>query len=176
MTLIRSTAVLIACLFQIPSLHAAHLCRPDERVLESCQIGKKMASVCASAKLDLADGYVKYRFGTPASLELEFPKTRIPISQYVHRGASSGSDAGISYLGFSNGDYSYVFLLEWSKPDWRAGDFKSCDGGACESTSLVVLKGNRSISSVSCKRPEGEWISDEEARSLSIKRADEWPF
>lgn len=53
-------------------------CRPDERSLWTCTVGKagKIAAVCGSKDLTADQGYLQYRFGAPGRLELEFPQTR----------------------------------------------------------------------------------------------------
>src|SRR5436190_23805674 len=64
-------------------LQANSLCAKDERVIFSCPIKRpaKTVSVCASKDLTSDRGYIQYRFGLPAKVELEFPKERAGSQQ-----------------------------------------------------------------------------------------------
>jgi hypothetical protein len=54
------------------------LCAKDERVIFGCWLTRpaKIVSLCASKDLTSETGYLQYRFGLPARIELEFPKDR----------------------------------------------------------------------------------------------------
>ena len=54
------------------------LCAKEERVIFACVLRRpaKIVSVCASKDLTRETGYLQYRFGLPAKIELEFPKER----------------------------------------------------------------------------------------------------
>ena len=60
------------------ALQPNSLCAKDERIIFSCPIKRpaKIVSVCASKDLTSDRGYIQYRFGLPAKVELEFPKER----------------------------------------------------------------------------------------------------
>jgi hypothetical protein len=60
------------------SLQPNTLCTKDERVIFACALRRpaKILSVCASRDLSRDAGYLQYRFGLPARVELEFPKDR----------------------------------------------------------------------------------------------------
>ena len=65
------------------------LCAKDERVIFACVLRRpaKIVSVCASKDLTRETGYVQYRFGLPARIELEYPKDRNGTQQkfeYTH--------------------------------------------------------------------------------------------
>src|SRR5688500_5940508 len=51
------------------------LCAKTERVIFACVLRRpaKIVSVCASKDLTRDTGYVQYRFGSPAKIELEYP-------------------------------------------------------------------------------------------------------
>jgi hypothetical protein len=59
------------------------LCASDERAIFSCVLKqpRKIVSVCASKDLTSEKGYLQYRFGMPANIELEFPKDRTNTQQ-----------------------------------------------------------------------------------------------
>jgi len=65
------------------------LCAKNERVIFACLLRRpaKIVSVCASKDLTRDTGYLQYRFGLPAKIELEYPKDRTGTQQkfeYTH--------------------------------------------------------------------------------------------
>jgi hypothetical protein len=62
---------------------APTLCAAGERIIFSCLLRQpaKVVSVCASKDLTNEKGYLQYRFGLPAKIELEFPKDRANTQQ-----------------------------------------------------------------------------------------------
>ncbi|MGQ0762024.1 MAG: hypothetical protein ACT4OT_08410 [Acidobacteriota bacterium] len=71
------------------ALQANTLCAKTERVIFACALRRpaKIVSVCASKDLTRDTGYVQYRFGSPAKIELEYPKDRAGTQQkfeYTH--------------------------------------------------------------------------------------------
>lgn len=61
-----------------PALQPNTLCAKEERVIFACVLRRpaKVVSICASKELTRDTGYLQYRFGLPARIELEFPKER----------------------------------------------------------------------------------------------------
>lgn len=71
------------------ALQVNTLCGKTERVIFACVLRRpaKIVSVCASKDLTRDTGYVQYRFGSPAKIELEYPKDRTGTQQkfeYTH--------------------------------------------------------------------------------------------
>ncbi|HEY5838618.1 MAG TPA: hypothetical protein VIT19_06235 [Pyrinomonadaceae bacterium] len=71
------------------ALQVSTLCAKTERVIFACVLRRpaKIVSVCASKDLTRDTGYVQYRFGSPAKIELEYPKDRTGTQQkfeYTH--------------------------------------------------------------------------------------------
>ena len=71
------------------ALQANTLCAKTERVIFSCVLRRpaKIVSVCASKDLTRETGYLQYRFGSTAKIELEYPKDRSDTQQkfeYTH--------------------------------------------------------------------------------------------
>ena len=78
-----------AALSQPARLQPGTLCASDERIIFSCPVRRpaKIVSLCASKDLTAERGYLQYRFGLPARIELEFPKDRTGSQQkfqYTH--------------------------------------------------------------------------------------------
>jgi hypothetical protein len=71
------------------TLQVNTLCARNERVIFACGLRRpaKIVSVCASRDLTRDTGYLQYRFGSPAKIELEYPKDRTGTQQkfeYTH--------------------------------------------------------------------------------------------
>jgi hypothetical protein len=84
------------------ALQANSLCAKDERIIFSCPIKRpaKIVSVCASKDLTSDRGYIQYRFGLPAKVELEFPKERSGSQQkfqYTHYFRAQVDETEISF-------------------------------------------------------------------------------
>jgi heat shock protein HslJ len=60
------------------ALQPNSLCARDEQIIFSCRLKRpaKIVSLCASPDLAREQGYLQYRFGLPARIELEFPESR----------------------------------------------------------------------------------------------------
>lgn len=70
-------AALAGCtlsVFMATAAQAQSLCAASEKSLFSCEIGKKILSVCASKDLAENKGTLQYRFGTPEKLDLAYPE------------------------------------------------------------------------------------------------------
>lgn len=72
-----------------PTLQPNSLCTKGEHIIFSCRLKRpaKIVSLCASKDLARKRGYLQYRFGLPARVELEFPKDRKGTQeqfQYTH--------------------------------------------------------------------------------------------
>lgn len=68
-----AAAAACAVLACAPGAAARTLCAPAERVVFTCEIGRKLLSLCATRDLDETRGSLQYRFGTPERVELSHP-------------------------------------------------------------------------------------------------------
>ena len=119
------------------SAQAATLCAADEQVLWQCTIAKnhKMASLCASKEFSATQGYVQYRYGTPAKVELTYPETHRPAQQsFRYEGGYNGDGEYISVL-FTNQGNDYSLFNQDSAAD---------EGTGTASISVKTAKGNTS--------------------------------
>jgi hypothetical protein len=66
----------LASASNVAQLQAGSLCEGDEKIVFSCAVGKqaKIVSLCSSKELTKDKGYLRYRFGLPGKIELEYPK------------------------------------------------------------------------------------------------------
>ena len=87
------------------------LCERDEKTVFSCNLGRKMVSVCASPDVSPTRGYLQYRFGQIDGFEPEMsvPKEKTAADRQLdgaHIGYVGAND--MNYWRFKNGEYSYV--------------------------------------------------------------------
>ena len=73
----------------VAQLQTGSLCARDEKIVFSCTLGKpaKIVSLCSSKELTKDTGHMKYRFGVPGKIELEYPKDEKPAREafkYTH--------------------------------------------------------------------------------------------
>jgi len=69
----------LATASNVAQLQPGSLCERDEKIVFSCTLGKqakpgKVVSLCSSKELTKEQGYLRYRFGVPGKIELEYPK------------------------------------------------------------------------------------------------------
>ena len=85
------------------------LCAKDERIIFSCPIKRpaKIVSVCASKDLTSDQGYIQYRFGLPAKVELEFPKERQGSQQKFQYSHYFRARVDLTEISFTSNGYEY---------------------------------------------------------------------
>jgi hypothetical protein len=117
---------------------APSLCESAEDILFSCHAGKKIISICASKDLARDRGYLQYRFGLPAKIELSVPADRsvLPASS-VTAGNLMFSGGGGAYLRFTAAGYEYVVYTAVGK-------------GWGEKDGVAVERDGKRLSHVSC--------------------------
>jgi hypothetical protein len=104
-----SICAALACWLPHAAAREVSLCRAREQVMFHCQIsGKpKRLSVCLGTKAAAQGGYLKYRFGTPGHIELEYP-TEYPEGEGTNfaafRYATEEGRARVQVLSFTIGD------------------------------------------------------------------------
>lgn len=92
----------------IPASAEENLCGKDEIVYFSCQSKHKLVSLCGSAPIDETKGYMQYRYGKKAAIELSYPaKYRHPLGVFS-KGFIIWSRGGYeATVNFSIGQYTY---------------------------------------------------------------------
>jgi hypothetical protein len=94
------------------ALQVNTLCAKTERVIFACVLRRpaKIVSVCASKDLTRDTGYLQYRFGSPARIELEYPKDRTGTQQKFEYTHYFRAQADLNEINFSvdGVDYSVV--------------------------------------------------------------------
>lgn len=85
------------------------LCGSDERVLFTCGLKSKIASVCAPSQAPVDSQYIQYRYGTQGSPEIALPAEKVAPIQAAKAGTITYPNGRTSgYLRFQKGEYSYV--------------------------------------------------------------------
>lgn len=138
---IPKTLLLAACLC-LPALSAwsqarPSLCTADERIAFSCAVGRKVASLCASADLSKTTGYVQYRYGRPGKIEMTYPQDKVHPSAVFKWGVLGFAGGGTDYYRFSNEGYDYVVYSGMGRGWTQEG--------------IVVEKSGKRLQSLVCK-------------------------
>ena len=99
-----------------PELQRGSLCEGAEKIVFSCALAKsaKIVSLCSSKELTKDRGYLQYRFGLPAKIELEFPKQREQTQsafKYSHYFRAQFDQTEIS---FSSNGYQYAIFDDFN--------------------------------------------------------------
>ena len=91
------------------ALQTNSLCAKDERIIFSCPTKRpaKIVSVCASKDLTSDRGYIQYRFGLPAKVELEFPKERDGSQQKFQYSHYFRAKVDLTEISFTINGYEY---------------------------------------------------------------------
>jgi hypothetical protein len=120
-------------------------CSAQEKVIFSCSTSKsKVVSLCASAGLDAASGYMQYRFGAVgAQPEFVYPQAQEHPKDHFKSGTLMYSGGGGAYLEFNNGEYKYVLFTGIGKGWEREG--------------VVVSKSGKQAALLEC---HGPWDSE----------------
>jgi hypothetical protein len=89
---------------------ATSLCSKGERVVFSCALksSTKTVSLCSSEKLTKTEGYLQYRFGLPAKVELEYPKDRSKPEQAFRYNHYFRAQVDLTEISFSIDGYTYT--------------------------------------------------------------------
>jgi hypothetical protein len=121
---------------------AQSLCAASEKSLFSCEIGKKILSVCASKDLAENKGTLQYRFGTPEKLDLAYPeKADHPKKHFTgNRLYSSAENSLILELEFKRGTTRYTVFTQELRGKKSAG---------------VTVNVNGKDTELKCKSPKG---------------------
>ena len=103
-----ATTYFLAGLMATTSHATASLCSPTEEVVFSCSSTTKTISLCASSDLSSSSGYMQYRLGTKAEIDLVFPEARVHPRGHFSQSSVSYSSGASSYLSFVNGHFRYL--------------------------------------------------------------------
>ena len=113
----------IACVLVMAFLSSAHadaakentLCHQDEQVFFSCRTSDKdrIVSLCGSKDFDKASGYLQYRFGTLANVEMQYPEDAQKSQALLHYGHYFRAQVDRSRIYFSKGAYSYSVFSDY---------------------------------------------------------------
>jgi hypothetical protein len=104
-------SLLVGVLFSVTLTSQAQqesLCSSSEQKIFSCRTGRKIISVCASKAFTRDSGYLQYRFGIKGSIELVYPRSKVPAKDRFYYYDIGYSRGWIDHLSFKNGKYKYI--------------------------------------------------------------------
>src|SRR2546430_11885321 len=104
------------------SLQPNSLCAKDERIIFSCPVKRpaKIVSLCASRDLTSERGYIQYRFGVPAKIELEFPQSRTGTQQKFQYTHYFRARVDLTEISFTINGYEYQITDDYNAEEKSA--------------------------------------------------------
>src|SRR5882724_1302183 len=101
---------------QPTGLQPGTLCAKTERVIFSCPVKRpaKIVSLCASKDLTSDRGYLQYRFGVPAKIELEFPQSKTGTQQKFQYTHYFRAQVDLTEISFSSNGYEYQITDDYN--------------------------------------------------------------
>jgi len=112
---VLTMVVFVGCLIAQtkPALQSNSLCTADEQIIFSCMVKPsaqrpaKIVSLCSSSDLAKDRGYLQYRFGLPAKIELEFPKSRTRTQEQFRYSHYFRYQVDLTEINFNIDGYAY---------------------------------------------------------------------
>ena len=130
-------------------------CVADEKVVFSCSVGKKTASICSSKDAAKDKGYVQYRFGVIGKPEMTFPSQKDPANKNFNFSYDMFGGGGGSTISFSKGEFKYSVGSRIVHQQ--------------ESGDITVEKSGKIIATLECKTtPQG----NEDLEKLGLNKID----
>ena len=109
-------------------------CKDHEDIVFSCQIGKKILSVCASGKTRPSQS-IEYRYGTKEKIEMTYAANNSNKNRFHALSETIDPKENVNELWFGIGGTEYVVT--------------SCVGGNCRHTAgLIVFKKKNNLEKV----------------------------
>jgi hypothetical protein len=133
------------------ALQPNSLCSRNERIIFSCPIKRpaKIVSVCASKDLTSERGYIQYRFGLPAKVELEFPKERPGSQQKFHYIHYFRAKVDLTEISFTINGYEYQVTDDYNGEEKRAQSIQGV---------MVTAPGKPKEGSLACRiKPKADY-------------------
>jgi hypothetical protein len=148
-TFASAASAIALSVFALPAAQAQSLCTTAEKSLFSCEIGRKVLSVCASKDLDENKGTLQYRYGTTDKLDLAYPeKAEHPKKHFtVNRLYSSAEGSLILELEFKRGTTTYTVFTQDLKGKKSAGVTVNVNGKDTE-LKCKATKGTENFSEI----------------------------
>lgn len=121
-------------------------CLPEELVIFSCSVGKKVVSICASDTLGPASGTAQYRFGALGKVELKIPAQPQHPTTFSRLGVMRGPAWADTHIRVANGEYAYTVYEGEGKGWQRSG--------------VLVTKKDQTLANLSCVSPRQGLFSE----------------
>jgi hypothetical protein len=100
---------------------APSLCTGEEKVVFTCKLKAKTASLCASNAAAGGEPAVQYRFGTPRRVELRFPSAPQPAGELFWLSTTMYSGGGEARIRFRNADTDYILFDATTRTGFGGG-------------------------------------------------------
>lgn len=125
------------------------LCKANEFPIFSFKASTgKTASICIAASASTTSGYLVYRYGTNAKIELTYPQdtsnsfSKFSYSSYSRGGGKQNAAMYLNKLAFTNGGYSYQLYDDWNSEDDHFSKGISVTNNQTNQSFSIDAKGN----------------------------------
>lgn len=134
----RAILVSLGTFFAVPLMARDHLCLPNESVVFSCTVNKKIASLCAD-ELNGTVASLAYRSRTGATVERTYAAGAERKEQFFANSSPADPGASVRQIWFERGGYRYLLT--------------QCVGGTCPyDAGLAVIRQQRLLRLERCER------------------------
>lgn len=135
-------------------------CAPGQRPVFSCATKARVIVVCASRDLTAQAGFVQYRFGRPAALELAYPAVDADWRPQVRGGTLMLSGGGGAYIAFTNAPYRYTVYTATGR-------------GWGSKAGVLVEKDGKQVANLACRRRPVSELGPDFFASAGIEASSE---
>lgn len=145
----RKPSIVALLLCAMPALTQAATsthCMPEEQVIFSCSVGKKIVSICASDTVGPASGTAQYRFGALGKIELKIPPQPQHPTMFSSVGVMRGPAWADIHIRVANGEYAYT-VYEGEGRGWQR-------------SGVLVTKKDQALANLSCVSPRQGLFSE----------------
>jgi hypothetical protein len=148
-------------------------CAVNERVVFTCEVKRKVVSVCASTVLNESEGYMQYRFGRNGKVEKQIPKKAEYKPTSVAYKSTTSNSGFASYLRFSQDGYRYYIFIgsEPGGPIWKQGKWEQANRD--NASGINIYNGKRSVYYERCNLPADPKNFGEDIWKNGVIRLDE---
>ncbi|WP_250460490.1 MULTISPECIES: hypothetical protein [unclassified Caballeronia] len=126
------------------------LCHAFEEIYFSCQMDRKIVSICASGNISPDNGYVQYRYGTVNQLDLQYPDVPLSPRHRIAISDTSGGNAQYTHVKFRQSGFDYVLYQGFPsglyvKKNGRTVFNKTCQPGEFQKLSQRAYRGIETV-------------------------------
>jgi hypothetical protein len=157
----------------VAQLQPGSLCERDEKIVFSCAVGKqaKIVSICSSKELTKDKGYMKYRFGLPGKIELEYPKEQKLAHEAFKYTHYFRAKVDYTTISFTLGGYEYMISDDYNeeeKPVHSSENLTITPPNGKEVTLKCRGRAKAQYGDLPDAFPDHQWFPEPQTRSSAV--------